>query len=178
MLPNSGFIREMDNQSTLPYTTSSTHGDTGGVQKKTSLSSLLSPVVSPFLKLVHWSTLLSSIIISVVLAGIVAGTVARSYIRDRVVAYRRLTPNQNGVSDITSPSWALTNDVSQIALLGHSYHLDIDSQTLSIEWEVLGCGTYGIPPGLPGAVGEILEDVGCGILDRQVDVYFDGWVHI
>ena len=169
----------MVNQPTLPHTTSSTHGDTGGVKKRKSLlSSLLPLVLSHFLQLVDWSPLLSSIIISVVLAGIIAGTVNQSYTRDRVVAYRHLVPNQNGVSDVTSHSWVLTDDASQIALLGHSYHLDTDNQTLSIEWEVLGCGTYGVTGPFPGPVGEILRDMGCGILNRRVDVYFNGWVYI
>ena len=162
----------MVNQQALSHATLSTHGATGGVRKK--LTSFLSSVLSQFLKLVDWSPLLSSIIISVVLAGIIAGTVNQSYTRDRVVAYRRLAPNQNGASDVVSPSWVLTDDVSQIALLGHSYHLDVDNQILSIEWEVLGCGTYGVMGPFPGPVGEILRDVGCGLLDQKVDVYFNG----
>ena len=88
VLPNPDFIRGM--------------ASLGGARVK--LFSLLSLVLWPFFKLVRWGQFVSSIAISVVLVGIIAGAVTRPYIRDRVVAYRRLAPNRNGVGDVTNPS--------------------------------------------------------------------------
>ena len=75
----------------------------------------------------------------------------------------------NGVSGLTSPRRVLTEDVLQIAIVGHSSQVDASNQTVSIGWEVLGCGEYRL-----GTV-DIAEiaPAGCGALDRAVDVYFN-----
>ena len=111
-----------------------------------------------------------SIIISLVLAAIVASIVIQSYTRDKQDPYRKIPYNRSGVNGVTNLSWVLTDNVSQITLVGHSYSLDATSQTLSIGWEILGCGAYRLTT-LPPMI-ELLAAVGCDALDRAVDIYF------
>lgn len=60
----------------------------------------------------------------------------------------------------------------QIALLGHGYQIDLLSQTLSIEWEIVGCGAYRRATYL---ASDTYYGVGCDSLDRAVDIYFNRW---
>jgi len=82
----------------------------------------------------------------------------------------RIPPNRNGASGVIGPSWVLTDDISQVALIGNSYYLDETTQTLSIAWDVMGCGSYRLTT-FPPATGEV-EAAGCDTLDRAADIYF------
>lgn len=61
-------------------------------------------------------------------------------------------------------------------LIGHGYRVDLDSKKLSVEWGVVGCGTYKLP-GYSSPSIEFLS-AGCDCLDRAVDVYFNEWVYV
>ena len=178
---NPGFIREMANQvETLPYTSPSIHDDIRGSppvkEKKPSLPSLLSLVVVPFIRLVYWSPFLATVTIATIPAAIIAGVVNRAFFPDKQNPYRQIPRNGSGVSGVTSPSWVLADDVLQVALIGRGHRLDPDNRSLSISWEVVGCGAYKLTT-YP-LEGGILEDAGCDALDRAADVYLNAWVYI
>jgi len=159
---------------TTSYTPVSTQDDPGGSPSRKKQS--LSPIFFSTLGLVLRYPFLSSIIIFTIVTGIVAGVVNQSYIQKNQDPYLRIPPNGSGASTITGPSWVLTDDVSQIALVGHCISFDETYRGLVIQWEILGCGTYRTTTYPPAT--ETLEAVGCDSLDRAVDVYLDRWVYI
>lgn len=56
--------------------------------------------------------------------------------------------------------------VTQVAIMGHDYLLDLpDKRTLSIQWQVIGCGAY--RPSSHIGASETR-----GPSDRKIDVYF------
>jgi len=153
-----------------------THVDPKGSPSAQEKKPLLPSASPSFPSLVRRHLILSSVAISVIITGIVAGVGNLSYTQDKQEPYLRIPPNGNGVSGVTGPSWVLTDDVSQIALVGRSPDFDEAIQVLTIQWEILGCGAYRLPTYPP--VRQILETVGCGSLDRAVDVHFNQWVYI
>jgi len=107
----------------------------------------------------------------VILAGIVAGIVGRAH-RHGEDEYDPHIPRDHGggVSNVTNSGRVLTDDVSEIALIGHGYDLDTRNQTVSIGWEILGCGEYSLTT-VP--IGDIVAP-GCDALDRAADMYLNG----
>jgi len=157
------------------YSPISTHVDPEGSppEKK---KPLLPSFFSWFLSLACRHLILSSIIISIILTGTVAGVVNLSYILDKQDQYLQIPPDRNGASGVVGPSWVLTDDVSQIALVGRGANFDEAGQVLTIQWEILGCGAYRLQTYQPPT--RILEAAGCSSLDRAVDVHFNQWVYI
>lgn len=62
--------------------------------------------------------------------------------------------------------------ISQVALIGHSYRLDLTSQMLSVKWEIVGCGAYRLPTYPP--VGSVYAATGCDSCNRALDIYING----
>jgi len=65
----------------------------------------------------------------------------------------------------------LPYNVTGVAIMGHNYLLDLDRRTLSVQWEIIGCGahklsTYQRSTHIGGS------DV-CGPFDRKIDVYLN-----
>ena len=167
ILPNSGLIHKMSKA--LQATS---HAPSSVPGRKT----LLLSAFSSFFGLARRYPFLSSFAFTVALAGAVAGIVSWSHARDKQNPYQKIPLNGSGVSGITGLSRIFTDDVSKIALIGHSYQLDTTAQILSIEWEILGCGAYRLTT-YPPSEGT-LRTVGCDALDRAVDVYFNAWVYV
>ena len=115
--------------------------------------------------------LVASISISFALASVILASVTRSYTRDKRNPYMKIPPNGNGVSGAAGPSWVLTYRVSQVALVGVGSQFDATSETMTIQWEIMGCGSYRLttyPPLVPQ-----LDPIGCDALDRAADVYLN-----
>ena len=59
----------------------------------------------------------------------------------------------------------------QVAIMGHNYLLDLDKRTLSVQWEIIGCGGHKLPTYQRSThIGG--SDV-CGPFDRKIDVYLN-----
>ena len=108
--------------------------------------------------------------------AIVSWSMVGTFNRDWQYTYQEVPSNGSGVSVVTGSSWILTDYVSQVALVGTGYQFDATSQTMTIQWEILGCGAYKLTT-YP-LRGGILDAVGCDALDRAVDVYLSKWVYI
>ena len=54
--------------------------------------------------------------------------------------------------------------------------MDITRKMVSISWMLFGCGAYALFPYL----GPIRHDdlTECDVFGREVDIYFNEWVHI
>ena len=59
----------------------------------------------------------------------------------------------------------------KIAIMGHNYLLDLDKRTLSIQWEVTGCGAHRLSTYQPSDHFGASET--CGPFDRAVDIYLN-----
>ncbi|KAF9644675.1 hypothetical protein BDM02DRAFT_3190381 [Thelephora ganbajun] len=62
-------------------------------------------------------------------------------------------------------------NVTGVAIVGHNYLLDLDKRTLSIQWEVIGCGAHKL------STYQRSQNIGasetCGPFDRAIDVYLN-----
>ncbi|KAF9645487.1 hypothetical protein BDM02DRAFT_3189684 [Thelephora ganbajun] len=72
-----------------------------------------------------------------------------------------------GVDDLLAD---IPLNVTGIAIIGHIYHLDLETRALSISWVLAGCGDYRLPS-YPDHFGRTFTT--CSPPDRPVDVYFD-----
>ena len=52
--------------------------------------------------------------------------------------------------------------------MGHNYQLDLDTRTLSILWEIIGCGDFRLSTSQPSDHFGGSET--CGPFDRAVDI--------
>jgi len=173
-LPSPGFIREMFNTlRTILYTALPTHGDPERLSSLREKKPSLLPTFSSFFSLVRRHPFLSSTVISVILTGVVAGVTNQSRTPDKRHPPLQIPPNENGASGFTGPSCVLTNHVSQIVLAGYGVNFDGANQKVEIAWEILGCGAYRLPT-YPLPAARILKaDVGCGSLNREIDIHFN-----
>ena len=72
----------------------------------------------------------------------------------------------------------MTYHMSQVALIGHIRRLHLTGRQLLVGWEVYGCGTYNVR-GYPLAENpNDVDQIGCGVLNRAVDIYLNEWVYI
>ena len=161
---------------TTSHASASTYDVLEGLLSPSEKKRLRPSVFSRLLGFARRNLFLSSIVISLVLTGIMAGSVYPSYTRDKQDPYLYMPSNWDGVSDVTSPSCVLTDYVSQVVLFGAGYGFDATGQTMSIRWQIMGCGTYNIAA-YPVTDG-ITYDVGCDALDRAADVYLNRWAYI
>ena len=64
----------------------------------------------------------------------------------------------------------------QVALVGTGYQVDLISLTVTIKWDLVGCGKYLLRTYPP--VQGVYANRGCDCVNRPVDIYFNGWVLI
>lgn len=60
---------------------------------------------------------------------------------------------------------------TQVAIVGHNHFLDLDKRTLSIQWEIIGCGAHKLSTYQPSP--HIGGSETCGPFDRKIDVYLN-----
>ena len=121
--------------------------------------------------------IMGSLVLTVSFFLVLAMVVGLTFNRDARFVVDQVPCDSDGVSS-PLPSDLLscfrTETLCQIAVIGHSYRLDLDRQALSVQWEIVGCGAYRLPT--YNSPRDYYSSSRYGASNRAVDVYLNEWV--
>lgn len=161
---------------TTPSAPSPNHGDLENLVPVPPKKSLLSSVFPRSASVARRYPFLLATFLYAVLVGMTAGVSRWSHSRDTRPVSEQIPDGQSGVRFLFMVSLAPVgfepsrNNVDR----PHRPRIDLASRTLSVKWEIAGCGVYRLPTYPP--VGSTYAAAGCDSCNRALDIYLNGLV--